>query len=137
MTIASKVKAMGDELDLPVVADLPFWANTIPCPGSDVTLDVWMLSTLDTANFMTYRNTPSELLSIATPALEAGVKTGKPVWLAVETVNTEEGDQVSYYGQTLSELLEDLDEIDTLASRYTSYAGIGIHYYSGVMALTS
>ncbi|KAH8199970.1 hypothetical protein TruAng_005851 [Truncatella angustata] len=136
-SIVTQVKTLGEALGLPVVADLPYWAYTIECPTTGQTLDSWMLNNLDSAVFMTYRNTAAELLDIATKALEAGNTAGKPVWLAVETVDAADSLLISYYSKTKSALFEDLVSIKTTASSHSSFAGIAIHDYDGVVALGS
>jgi hypothetical protein len=134
-TIMLQAIALGKSLGLPVAADLPFWANSISCPGTSQTLDVWMLSRLDSATFMTYRNTPSVLLSIATPILKAGVAAGKPVWLAVETTDADKANaaQISYYGKGSATLFKDLATVAATAAGYSSFAGIAIHDYNGLL----
>lgn len=136
-TIVQQITSLGATLGLPVAADLPYWAETITCPTSGKTLDIWMLENLDTATFMTYRNTASELLDIATSVLEAGNTAGKPVWLAVETVDAADAILISYYGKTFSTLSNDLVAINTTAATYASFAGIAIHDYGGALALSS
>ncbi|KAH8655312.1 hypothetical protein BX600DRAFT_439824 [Xylariales sp. PMI_506] len=137
-SLVSQVTSVGATLDLPVAADLPYWAYTISCTSTSgtTTLDSWMLNTVDSVTFMTYRNTPSELLDIATEAFEAGNTAGKDIWLAVETVDAADAALISYYGQTLARLAEDLTTVNSSASVYSIFAGIAIHDYSGAIALS-
>ena len=84
---------------------------------------------------MTYRNTASEILSISTSVLEAGVKTGKKVWLAVETTDVVDEDIISYFGMAYSTLMADLKIVEKTASGYARFAGVGIHDYNGLLGL--
>ncbi|KAH7018064.1 uncharacterized protein B0I36DRAFT_335251 [Microdochium trichocladiopsis] len=129
------IKVAAEDLgNLPVEADVPFWANEIDCPGYDVTLDVWMFRRIAATHFMTYRNTPDAFMDIANRALVRGSGEGKPVWLSIETVNT--GDNIqSYYGSTLQHFLSDLSIVEGRAGKFSGYAGMGIHYYEGMRAL--
>ncbi|KAI0167641.1 hypothetical protein BJ166DRAFT_238887 [Pestalotiopsis sp. NC0098] len=136
-SIVTQITALGQTLGLPVAADLPYWADTVTCASTGQTLDAWMLEQLDTATFMTYRNTATELLDIASSVLEAGNTAGKPVWLAVETVDAADALLISYFGKTLSVLHSDLVTVHAQAATYASFAGIAIHDYSGVKALSS
>lgn len=86
---------------------------------------------------MTYRNTASELLDIATAVLEAGNTAGKPVWLAVETVDAADALLISYFGKSVADLFEDLVTVNATAAGYSSFAGIAIHDYGGVKSLSS
>ncbi|KAK9421366.1 hypothetical protein SUNI508_05904 [Seiridium unicorne] len=134
-SIVTQITALGQALGLPVAADLPYWADTITCPITGKTFDSWMLDNLDTATFMTYRNTASELLDIATAVLEAGNTAGKPVWLAVETVDAADALLISYYGKSATTLFNDLVAVNATAATYASFAGIAIHDYDGILAL--
>ncbi|KXJ87115.1 hypothetical protein Micbo1qcDRAFT_236564 [Microdochium bolleyi] len=126
--------AAEDLNNLPVEADIPFWADEIDCPGYEVTLDVWMFRRIAATHFMTYRNTPDTMMDVANRALVRGAGEGKPVWLSIETVNT--GDAIqSYYGSSLEVFLRDLSIIEDRASKFSTYAGMGIHYYEGMKAL--
>ncbi|CAJ2512024.1 Uu.00g076490.m01.CDS01 [Anthostomella pinea] len=136
-SIVTQVTSLGKALGLPVSADLPYWAYTITCPTTGQTLDTWMLDNLDTATFMTYRNTAAELIDIASKVLEAGNAAGKPVWLAVETVDAADALLISYFGKTVSALYEDLASVHAKAATYASFAGIAIHDYGGLKALGS
>ncbi|ETS82426.1 hypothetical protein PFICI_04302 [Pestalotiopsis fici W106-1] len=122
---------------LPVTADLPFWLHTVPPPpgcGGDYHVDA-LLSTLDGAVFMTYRNTPAVLADIAGPALAAAARhPGKSMDLAVETRNCdEEGRHISYHGLGLARLEADLAVIE---GRMVPWAdrhriGVVVHDYQG------
>lgn len=131
-----KVVALGKSLDLPVAHDLPFWAYTLADPSSGETMDNWMLRVLDSATFMTYRNNVDTLMSIATSALQAGIRAGKPVWLAVETTDTDDAAVISYYGYSRSTLTSDLQEITAKASSYSSFVGIAVHDSDGWAAMS-
>uniref|UniRef100_A0A8H7K4P8 Uncharacterized protein n=1 Tax=Bionectria ochroleuca TaxID=29856 RepID=A0A8H7K4P8_BIOOC len=134
--VAQKVASLASSLGITVAADLPFWANTLDSTITGQTVDIWMLNLLDYATFMTYRNTVPALLDIATPVLAAGNEVGKPVWLAVETIQLPE-DNLSYYGQPVSKLQSDLNEIATAVQGQSSFAGIAVHDYDGWSALPS
>ncbi|KAF1962369.1 hypothetical protein CC80DRAFT_160021 [Byssothecium circinans] len=137
LTIVDKVKTQAKSLDLPVAADLPFWANTVSCEGS--TLDVCMLNHLDTTTFMTYRNTPTELLAVAKPLLTSASSknAGKPVWLSIETSpDCADAELISYAGKSVSTLMSDLKKIESAATKLGGFAGISIHSYKEFKALT-
>lgn len=103
--------ANAQDPPLQVAADLPFWLHTIQHPDNGERLDTVMMSLLDGAVFMTYRNDPQTLMDIARDALAAGWSCGKRkegVYLAVETVPSEEGKHISYHGLGGRRLWEDL-----------------------------
>ncbi|KAJ4294073.1 hypothetical protein N0V90_007762 [Kalmusia sp. IMI 367209] len=136
--IVGKVKTTAESLDLPVGADLPFWANTVAC--GDATLDTCLLDKLDSVTFMTYRNTASSLLGIADPVLKAvkAVDSSKPVWLSVETSSTcSDVSLISYAEKGLSTMLTDLVKVETSAKKKSSgFAGVAVHSYTDFLTMT-
>jgi hypothetical protein len=137
--IVDTVKSFAIPLNLPVAADLPFWAHTVPC--QDTTLDTCLLPHLDSVTFMTYRNTPVELLAIAMPVLKAvhAADKGRPVWFAVETDSKcAEAELISYSGKSAATLLSDLTTVEKAAMKGSNnFAGIAIHSYSDFVAMES
>ncbi|KAF7540413.1 hypothetical protein G7054_g1311 [Neopestalotiopsis clavispora] len=132
---------------LPVTADLPFWLHTVPPPpshpsrpngrgggGGDYHVDA-LLSVLDGAVFMTYRNTPAVLADIAGPALAVAARhPGKSVDLALETLNCdEEGRHISYHGLGRARFEADLAVVEGRMVPWTERhrMGVVIHDYHG------
>jgi hypothetical protein len=136
ISIVDTVKSFATPLDLPVAMDLPFWASTVAC--QEATLDTCLLPRLDSVTFMTYRNTASDLLVIATPILAAvhSADPGKPVWLSVETCrDCAEASLISYAGKSMRTLMMDLDTVEKKATEYDEFAGIAIHSYADFAAM--
>jgi hypothetical protein len=138
VSIVSQVKEVSQPLNLPLGADLPFWANTVEC--EDSTLDVCLLHNLDYVTFMTYRNTAKSLLGIADPVLKAvkGVDSSMPVWLSVET-SSECADVglISYATKGLDSMLGDLVTVATSASKSSkNFAGVAVHSYKDFLAMS-
>ncbi|KAH8884382.1 hypothetical protein GQ53DRAFT_846310 [Thozetella sp. PMI_491] len=133
--VVQQVSTFGKQLNMPVAADLPFWTYTLTSPTTGQTLDLWLLNVLDSATFMTYRNTAAGVVSLTPPILSAAHATGKRVWFAVETTQVEEGN-VSYFGKSAATLASDLKQIASSAAGDTSFAGIGVHDYNGWRALS-
>lgn len=119
---------------LPVTADLPFWLHTVPWAGGVDPVDA-LLSVLDGAVFMTYRNSPAVLADIAGPALAAAARHPRAtVDLAVETRNCdEEGRHLSYHGLGLGRLERDLAVLEgrVLPGPHRHRMGVVVHDYHG------
>ncbi|KAI9157940.1 hypothetical protein HJFPF1_05925 [Paramyrothecium foliicola] len=133
-SVAKRIASFARSLGMTVAADLPFWANTLDSTTPAQKIDIWMLNLLDSAVFMTYRNTVAGVESLASPVLAAGDAIGKPVWLSVET--TFEDDQLSYWGKGVSKLEADLAVIAKSSSEFASFGGIAVHDYNGWSAMT-
>lgn len=123
---------------LPVAADLPFWLHTLQYPDNGERLDVAIMTHLDGAVFMTYRNDPQVLMDIASDALWACSKCGKQkdgIYLGVETVPSEEGKHISYHGLGTRKLQGDLDRLEgghmsrKRQPHEKHFAGVAVHDY--------
>ncbi|KAL1606592.1 hypothetical protein SLS60_003997 [Paraconiothyrium brasiliense] len=138
VSIVSQVKQVAQPLNLPLGADLPFWANTVAC--EDSTLDTCLLNNLDYVTFMTYRNTAKSLLGIADPVLKAvkAVDSSKPVWLSVETSSEcSDVSLISYAGKTLNTMLSDLVTVATSAEKSSgNFAGVAVHSYKDFLTMS-
>jgi hypothetical protein len=108
---------------------LPFWANTI-YTSSQTPVDEWMLTLMDYAAFMTYRNTVDEFMDIAQAGLAAGDKTGKNVWLSMETTDISPA-KLTYHGKTATELRSDLNAIVSRSQSHKTFQGVCVHDYDG------
>lgn len=138
--------AHAQQPPLLIVADLPFWMHTLQFPDTKERLDLVMMRILDGAVFMTYRNSPESLVSIASEALMAGWKCQKRrenIYLAVETVPSEEGNHISYHGMSNDRLNFDLSCLENgrgLKERLGHelwYGGLAVHEYHAWAAMES
>lgn len=136
--------AHAQQPSLPVAADLPFWLHTLSCPDSKESLDLVMMRALDGAVFMTYRNNPQVLADIASDALLAGWSCRKKIediYLAVETLPSEEGTHISYHGMQKHRLQSDLACLESgrgLKQRQvyeTWFGGLAVHDYHTWVAM--
>ena len=112
--------------------------DTVECEGR--TLDTRLMDSVDSITLMTYRNTPSELIDIAVPALQSisgGDGVGKGVWLAVETCSkVEEVSLISYAGKGVERLVGDLLLVEEgVKGKFAGFKGIAIHSYEDFVAL--
>ena len=136
-TLITNISSFASSLSLPLAADLPFWLNTLNSPTNSQTMDTWVLERIDSATFMTYRNSASELSSIASGPIQAAQSLSKTVWVAVETTDLGVADNKvqSYYGQSDELLARDLATVGTWAAQYSLFKGVSVHDYTGWTAL--
>ncbi|KAF2657739.1 hypothetical protein K491DRAFT_690802 [Lophiostoma macrostomum CBS 122681] len=133
-TLVQQIRTFASGKGLSLATDLPFWANEIVTSDGS-TLDVWMLDTIDSATFMTYRNNVDAFMDIAAAALKLAGTSEKEVWLAVEMTEQSDGDLISYYGKGGSTLTSDLAAISEQVAGIV--AGIAVHDYNGWVELMS
>ncbi|KAK6080869.1 hypothetical protein SCUP234_04967 [Seiridium cupressi] len=123
LTSTLKTWANTQQPPLPLAADLPFWLNTLNATKGG-RLDKAIMTILDSATIMSYRNSASALMDVAGAALQMGKTLNKPVWLGVETCQSQEGNYISYYGLGKKKLTADLASITKLMG--TRNAGIAV-----------
>jgi hypothetical protein len=133
-TVSGFVEEMKIETpNLIAGADLPVWLEKFNVPdgqGGRTTLSNWMIHKLDQSTLMAYRDNAADIISSITIELAEAEKNGKPVIVAVETLQSSEG-PISYYEKGRSQMMRDLSTVDeTLRSR-TPYAGYAFHDYDG------
>lgn len=142
--ILGEIKRCGVALQLPVMVDLPFWANQVATniyDGTDTftTLDIAVLDIVDSITFMTYRNTVTEVVGLAQPLLiSLGARYPyKKIFIAVETLggNIADVNQISYFGQSKSRVMSDLRKIDKQLKQYPNFGGISVHDYRAFQVL--
>ncbi|WP_246021567.1 hypothetical protein [Paenibacillus zeisoli] len=121
----------ANEIKLPIAADLPFWLHTIKVPDGTATLSSWMLKQYNSVTLMSYRDTSDGIFNVAKVILQEGVDLGKKVFTGVETNNTSEGDIISFYEEGANYMNQELNNLVTLTSSYTSFAGVAVHDYLG------
>ncbi|KAF2713907.1 hypothetical protein K504DRAFT_462385 [Pleomassaria siparia CBS 279.74] len=138
VSIVNTVSTFAKSNSLTVASDLPFWANQIPCQG--VFLDTCLLPLLDAVNFMTYRNTPANLLSVSKPVLNSvnSASSSTAIWLAVETSSGDPNSSlISYAGLSLKTMLHDMTVVDKNVTKgWNKFAGIAIHDYANFIAMS-
>ena len=122
-----------------VEADIAFWLDQVTV--TEGRLDEAVLARVDAVTVMSYRTAvtgPDSITAIGAAALDAGVRAGKPVRLAVET-NYLGSDPVSrkqtFWGSTQAQLTTAVAAVDTAEADSPSYAGVAVHDRAGWEAL--
>jgi hypothetical protein len=120
---------------LRVEADLAFWLDRVPV--AEGRLDEAVLARVDAVTVMSYRTAvtgPDSITATGAAALDAGVRAGKPVRLAVET-NHLGPDPVArkqtFWGSTRGRLTTALAAVDAAEAGSASYAGTAVHDRAG------
>lgn len=123
------------EMDLPLSAAIPFWMDSYTIPYSNMTVSYWMISVLDSATIMTYRDTGNAIYDLGKTELADAQRLNKKIYLSVETKYSSEGNRVTFYEEGATYMNNQLAIVDTKASAYSSYAGITVHDLTGWMDL--
>ncbi|MGN7356758.1 copper amine oxidase N-terminal domain-containing protein [Paenibacillus sp. SAF-054] len=115
---------------LKMTLDVPFWLNSIKVPGKNYTMSAWMLEKFDCLVIMNYRNQAlgsDGMVENAQAILREATTLKKKVVVAVETVKSSEGPQVSFYSMSSERMEKELQSAHNELAHYASYAGFAIH----------
>lgn len=122
-----------------VEADIPFWFHEVPAGAS--TLDREVIRRVAGVSVMAYRDTASGedgSIALATPAVSAATELGRGARIGQET-NDLGDDPVAakqtFYGQSRTELEQQIAQIGSAFAGQPGYAGIAIHDSVGYAAL--
>ncbi len=115
---------------LKITVDVPFWLHSIKVPGKDYSMSAWMLEKFDCLVIMNYRNQAlgsDGMVENAQAMLREAATLKKKVVVAVETVKSNEGPQVSFYSMSSERMEKELQSAHNELAHYASYAGFAIH----------
>ncbi|RXZ82076.1 hypothetical protein EBB07_12145 [Paenibacillaceae bacterium] len=132
------VKQVKQGSDLRVSADLPFWLHKIDV-GDNGNAGAWMIEQFDRVVLMNYRNFAigdNGIVTNALPMIREGTLAGKPVIIGLETAPTNEGEHVTFFGQSVGSLHQQMQLSHFVLRWHIGYAGFSIHDYKSWKELT-
>ncbi|WCK53215.1 hypothetical protein PP175_17640 [Aneurinibacillus sp. Ricciae_BoGa-3] len=118
-------------------ADLPAWLhifNVHDGHGGTETLSSWMCGKLDQVTLMAYVDNAQGIIQASSISLSEAEKAGKPVIVAVETMNSSEPN-ISFYSKGKNKMMSELEKVKSALSSNTSFSGIAIHHYESWSSL--
>jgi hypothetical protein len=134
----SLLSALQSDDPRPMEADVPFWYSTIRVGRGNLADAV--LQRVSAVTVMSYRDTatgPNSIMGVGTDMLKRGASKRKPVRLAAETSAQPDCPWCTFFEEGAAVMTSTLAEVDTAASRYSSFAGIAIHHYDSWRVLPS
>lgn len=111
-----------------IAADVPFWLDKIPAPGEEVSMSVWVQERFDAITIMAYRNHVNAIYDVAAADLSIGERLNRPVFVGVEMGQTDEGESVSFHGQSEHYFDYHLRALEQQGGSHPSFAGVAIHH---------
>lgn len=124
------VAQTASQLGVEASADIPFWLYTLNTSDGS-TLSSWMMKQYNSVTLMAYRDRADSILDVSYAELQEGAETGARVYIGVETNQTDEGNNISFYEESAAYMNQQLDQVTVTASVYSSFAGIAVHDYNG------
>jgi hypothetical protein len=112
-------------------ADIPVWLhqfNVRDGHGGRTTLSNWMCGKLDQITLMAYVDNTQGIVQACSIPLNEAEKAGKPVIVAVETMNNGEQNS-SFYLKGRTKMMSELNTVKGTLSSNPSFLGDAIHHY--------
>ncbi|GIJ66641.1 hypothetical protein [Virgisporangium ochraceum] len=117
--------------NLPLEADVPFWYHTVPVGTGTLADEV--IARVDALTVMSYRDTATGILDVASDVLDRAGAAAVPVRLAVETQPLADCAYCSFSQRTVMEAA--LREVDAAGQRFAAFEGVAVHRYDTWTAL--
>ncbi|WP_170841157.1 hypothetical protein [Salibacterium halotolerans] len=127
--LKNKVKT---DSELAISGDVPFWINQVEIPGENKDMGDWMISSLDSITVMAYRDqTEGEngIKGIASPLVEQAANRSKSVIVAVNVIETDEGNHTTFHDNSLNYMNHELNLLENRFSGHPGYGGVAVHDY--------
>ncbi|MFC4321831.1 hypothetical protein [Litchfieldia salsa] len=139
-TLISKASLSSKSLGLTFAADIPFWFDeqTYRNTFGKGNLASWVISKTDSTTIMAYRDQavgPNGIIELVRYEMNEAKRQGKKIEIAVETLQSSEGNFLSFYEEGRAHMNSQLSLVETEYEGYTSFHGFGIHYLQSWMNL--
>lgn len=118
---------------LKLATTIPFWLDSVKIRKDKEypNLAEWNIAHSDETVIMAYRNEISGangVVSIVSDEISYANGINKKIIVALETVESDEGDHVSFYGYSKNQLNNAIDSISYVLDFFAAYEGVSVHY---------
>ncbi|NMO94579.1 hypothetical protein HII30_02100 [Paenibacillus lemnae] len=119
----------ADRQELHFSAAVPFWLDNVPSPDGSRNFGYWIQERTDSVAVMSYRDDGEQMYELARQELEQADELGTSVWIGMELADTEEGEHLTFYGKSQSQVNEEALRAASLGTGHSSFAGLAVHHY--------
>jgi hypothetical protein len=133
-------KASSEALHLPLTADIPFWFDEKSYNNryGKGKLSDWVIANTDSVTIMAYRDGAegaNGIIELVKNEMNYAALQNKNVTIGVETVQSLEGDFVSFHEEGSSYMMDQLEIVQSSYQNVSSFHGFAIHSIHGWMAM--
>lgn len=131
--VLSQLEQFTTEQNLAFEVDMPFWFDTVSYEngyGKGLVCE-WVIDTADVVTLMAYRNRAeggNGIIELVEKELAYAQEKGKKVAVGVETLPSDEGSHISFFGMTKYELKKEADKVTAAYRQNLAFSGIAVHY---------
>ncbi|MCX7951113.1 MAG: hypothetical protein N2594_04100 [Clostridiales bacterium] len=135
MDYIAYLKAFGAKNGLKIAVDIPFWFDEINIPKQKINLAEYVISQVDSINIMAYRDRAQSIIDIVKNEMVYGKKYNKNIVISVETGNTSEGENITFYQEGLDFMWNELNNVNEYyKNSYNNYS-FAVHYLENIMEM--
>lgn len=138
--VLAALKQFTTEQNLAFEVDLPFWFDTVEYDNvyGRGLVSEWVIDIADVVTLMAYRNQAdggNGMIELVKTELAYAEEKGKKAAVAVETLQSDEGAHISFYGMTKYELKRETDKVTAAYRQNPAFEGIAVHYLNSWMSM--
>ncbi|ANU21904.1 amidase [Planococcus donghaensis] len=129
-SLLSKAATSTAAMNLPLEADLPFWFDEIAYKntyGKGV-LAEWVIANTNSVTLMAYRDSAAMITELVKNEVAYAEKYGKTVVVGVETGQTDEGNNISFFEEGETFMNGELAKVSAYYSTAAGFGGVAIHH---------
>jgi hypothetical protein len=125
-----RAKTSTTALNLPLEADMPFWFDEVSYKNSygKGILAEWVISKTDSVTIMAYRDSASLIIDVVKNEVALAGKYGKSLVVGVETGQTDEGNNISFYEEGEAYMNQELAKVNGHYTGVSGFNGIAVHH---------
>lgn len=133
MDYISYLKFFGTKNGLKIAVDIPFWFDEIKIPKQKINLAEYVISQVDSINIMAYRDRAESIIEVVKNEIVYGKKHNKNIVISVETGNTSEGENITFYQEGLDFMWNEINKVNEYyKNSYNNYS-FAVHYLENIM----
>lgn len=119
----------GKDAGLYMSAAIPFWLDARQASEGEGTLSRWVISQFDAVAIMAYRDSGQQMYDLSKEELDEADELHKDVWIGAELADTHEGEHLTFFRKSISNMDEEIAKVFDLAGSHSSFAGVAVHHY--------
>ncbi|WP_409292462.1 amidase [Peribacillus sp. SCS-37] len=128
--LLTKAKTNADTLKMEFEADIPFWFDEITYKNTygNGILAEWVISKASSVTIMAYRDSAAMIADLVKNEVGYAAKYGKRVVAGVETGQTSEGSQITFFEEGESYMNTQLEALRSYYANNPAFGGTAVHH---------
>ncbi|MBM7650946.1 amidase [Neobacillus cucumis] len=125
-----KANSSATGMGLPLEADIPFWFDGVPYKNiyGKGTLAEWVIINTNSITVMAYRDSASLIMDLVKAEISLAGKYNKQLVIGVETGQTDEGDEISFFEEGEVYMNQELAQVESFYDNTAGFGGIAVHH---------